>query len=131
MRRIYPPTNWSGTVKSMDQFDHVCEEMNEVLLEAPEFTREKFDQEKLDGEMADLEHTIQTYWDCRKAEGADVDAIRAAAMDKNRARNYYPLCECGCGRETKHIEVVAGEVRRFCTQCQMEREKVSVMLREG
>lgn len=87
--RIYPQTKWSDTATSKEQYLHIREEYHEA-----ERARLFESQNRLDEEISDLEHSIQTYWDCRAREGADVDAIRQKVIEKNRVRSYY--AEGGC-----------------------------------
>ncbi len=99
MNRLYPRTKWSDTATSEHQLVHVMSEVKEVKEQIPEedidiiFTPIgsclKINQNRLDEEVADLEHSIQTYWDCREREGADVESIRQAVIEKNRRRGYY------------------------------------------
>lgn len=85
MRRLYPRTKWSDEANSTAQLCHVFTEADEVIRA---FNTEG--EGRIDEEIADLEHSIQTYWDCRECEGADVEAIRASVIEKNRRRGYYP-----------------------------------------
>lgn len=81
MERLYPKTIFSDKLTTEEQRDHVFEEMLEVLSAAS--------LEEKDAEISDLEHSIQTYWDCRAKEGADIDKIRKATVRKNAGRGYY------------------------------------------
>lgn len=81
MKRLYPNTKFSE-INTLDmQFDHVKEEF--VKASKTEGLGDR------DEELADLEHSIQTYWDIRAKQGIDVDAVRQAVIEKNRAKGYY------------------------------------------
>lgn len=88
MNRLYPRTKWSDTVSSDDQLEIIAEEVEEIgeALVAGE------SHERIDEEIADLEHAIQTYWDCREREGADVEEIRRKVMWKNNNLGCNPNC---------------------------------------
>lgn len=92
MKRHYPRTKWSDTETSQGQLDSVRRESQEVRNEVLRLMSMGLSptMDRVDEEMADLEHSIQTYWDCREREGADVEAIRQAVVEKNRQRGYYP-----------------------------------------
>lgn len=82
--RHYPPTKWSYINTPAEQYEH-------IKSEYVEFVRE-FELRMMgaaDEELADLEHAIQTYWDTRRWQGIDVDAVRRMVIKKNRARGYY------------------------------------------
>lgn len=92
--RIYPRTKWSNTVTSAEQLRHV----NSEMIEARHAYLGGEGQDRIDEEVGDIEHSIQTYWDCRTREGADVDAIRQKVIEKNRVRGYYPEGGCADGQ---------------------------------
>ncbi len=101
--RIYPRTKWSNTATSEEQVEHIYSEVMEVVTEECNVIHGTTPDERAaamerrDLEVSDLEHSIQTYWDCRAREGADVDTIRQKVIEKNRARSYYPEGGCADG----------------------------------
>jgi len=45
--------------------------------------------EQRDEELADLEHSIQTYFDIRAKQGVDIEVVRSTVVKKNARRGYY------------------------------------------
>ena len=81
MNRLYPKTRFVDENTLDEQFDHICSEYREAVMAEGKGDR--------DEELADLEASIQTYWDIREKQGLDVDALRKAIIEKNRRRGYY------------------------------------------
>lgn len=80
-KRLYPRIKFASTNTLDDQFDHICEEYREAVL--------AYGKGHRDEELADLEHSIQTYFDIRASQGIDINAVRQAVIEKNRIRGYY------------------------------------------
>lgn len=81
MLRLYPVTIFSETKTLEEQLEHIQEEFREAMM--AEGLGER------DEELADLEHSIQTYFDIRSKKGVDIDAVRKETIEKNRKRGYY------------------------------------------
>lgn len=73
MNRLYPITKFSKTSTLEEQLEHVIEEFVEAMTAEP--------LEKRDEELADLEHSIQTYFDMRAAKGVDVNFVRQKVIE--------------------------------------------------
>lgn len=80
-KRLYPRIKFANRNTLDEQFDHICEEYREAVLADGKGHR--------DEELADLEHSIQTYFDIRASQGIDINAVRQAVIEKNRIRGYY------------------------------------------
>lgn len=80
----FPEARFVRENNNLEQLDHVASEAKEVadVIVSNEI-------EKVDEEMADLLHSCETYFKIRELEGADIEAIFASVVKKNRARGYY------------------------------------------
>ena len=84
MKKLYPSVKFVKTNGFYDQLKHVYSEVKEVIDEIDGSL------EDLLMEICDLEHSIQTAFEIvEKKFGADIDAIRARVVEKNRKRGYY------------------------------------------
>lgn len=81
MKRLYPVTKFSEINTLEEQLEHIKEEFREVVK--AEGLGER------DEELADLEHSIQTYFDMRAKMGVSIDNVRKETIEKNRKRGYY------------------------------------------
>jgi len=79
--RLYPKTRFSDEATPEEQFRHIISEFNEALTAKS--------LEERDRELADLEHSIETYFDIREKQGIDIDQVRREVMNKNHKRGYY------------------------------------------
>lgn len=68
MQRLYPRTKFADITTLDEQFEHIRSEYCEAVMADGMGHR--------DEELADLEHSIQTYFDIRAAQGIDIDATR-------------------------------------------------------
>jgi len=87
MQRLYPRTKFADMATLEQQFEHVREEFIEAVKADGRGER--------DEELADLEHSIQTYFDIRAKQGIDVDGVRQAVIEKNKRRGYYAVIQAG------------------------------------
>lgn len=89
MKSHYPRLRFVDTNTLKEQFEHIRQEFEEA-----DRTQSLADQ---DAELSDLEQSIQTYFYMRaERDGIDIDAVRAATIEKNRARGYESS-ETYCG----------------------------------
>ena len=80
MQRLYPRLKFADLNNETEQFNYIQGEMKEAVEAKTQLDR--------DFEIADVEQAIQTYWDIRAKQGLNVDAVRAATIEKNRKRGY-------------------------------------------
>ncbi|APG24082.1 hypothetical protein [Syntrophotalea acetylenica] len=83
----WPAVKFSQTNSQADQFAHILSEIDEINEIGPFFGP------LLHMELADLHHSIETYWRiAAKRYGQEhIDAIFQAVENKNRARGYYDI----------------------------------------
>jgi hypothetical protein len=86
MQRIYPRLKFADIKTPDKQLAYIMGELGEAL--SADTMAEQ------DAEVSDMEQAIQTYWDIRAKQGLDVDAVRAATVEKNRARGYEDIGYC-------------------------------------
>jgi NTP pyrophosphatase (non-canonical NTP hydrolase) len=87
MNRLYPRYKFADINTPEDQLFHVAGEVQEAL-KATNQAENDAEASELDAEIADVEASCQTYWDIRAKQGLDVDAVRRATAEKNKARGY-------------------------------------------
>lgn len=84
----WPAARFAAESTQGSQIEHVLSEALEVCeaLEDPAKTAADVEEE-----LADLHHSIETYWRILQASHGPehVAAIMARVRDKNRARGYY------------------------------------------
>lgn len=80
----FPRIKFTDINSSGRQLQHVYSELVEIIQ-----ARNKGQKGCVDEEMADMLHSIETYFRIREKEGIDIRATFEAVIDKNIQRGYY------------------------------------------